>query len=107
MSAVSIHDSHGALKRRLAEMLGADPSRYSDDVGVERHKRLTVGEIDQIAETFGLGLSDEPKQQTMDAIMIRLRRDHRTGVQMWDASDLVAVIEALETGYNDGGEADE
>jgi hypothetical protein len=96
MSSVSMAKSHGELKRYLAETLGTDPDRYSADTSCERHKRLTAEEVDQIAEHFGMGLSGEPKQQTRDAIMIRLGRDHRTGVQGWDASDLVAIIEALE-----------
>jgi hypothetical protein len=95
MSGISMKQSHGELKRRLAEIVGTNPSRYSDETGVERHKRLTAREVDRIAEAFEMGLSSEPKQQTMDAIMIRLERDHRTGAQKWDASDLVAVLEAL------------
>lgn len=91
-----MQQSHGELKRRLAELVGTDQSRYSEETGVERHKRLTASEIDAIAAAFGMGLEDEPKQQVMDAIMIRLGRDHRTGTEMWDSSDLVAVIEALQ-----------
>lgn len=89
-------DSHGELKRRLAELVGSDAGRYGSETGTERHKRLTVGEVDAIADGLGLGFLDESKQETRDAIMIKLGRDHRTGVRMWDASDLVAVIEALE-----------
>jgi len=91
-----MQQSHGKLKRQLATILGEDPSRYSDKTGVERHKRLTADEVGAIAAMFGMGLDDEPKQQTMDAIMIRLGRDHRTGVRAWDASDLVSIIEALD-----------
>lgn len=96
MSSVSMTSSHGELKRDLAETLGTDPDRYSADTGCERHKRLTAEEVDRIAEHFGMGLGGAPKQQTKDAIMIRLGRDHRTGVRGWDASDLVAIIKALE-----------
>jgi len=96
MSGVSMQQSHGELKRYLAETLGTDPNRYSAETGCERHKRLTAEEVDRIAEHFGMGLSGETKQQTRDAIMIRLGRDHRTGVRMWDVSDLVAVIDALD-----------
>ena len=102
MSGASMQQSHGELKRRLAEIVGEDPSRYSDETGVERHKRLTAGEVRAIAAVFGMGLDGEPKQQTMDAIMIRLGRDHRTGVRMWDASDLVAVIDALDQSLQPG-----
>jgi hypothetical protein len=97
-----MQQSHGELKRRLAKIVGEDPSRYSDETGVERHKRLTAGEVNAIAAAFGMGLEDESKQQTRDAIMIRLGRDHRTGVRMWDASDLVAVIEALDQSLQPG-----
>jgi hypothetical protein len=96
MNSVSMAQSHGDLKRHLARFLGTDPDRYSDEIGCERHKRLTVEEVHRIAEHFGMGLGAAPKQQTRDAIMIRLGRDHRTGVRGWDASDLVAAIEALE-----------
>lgn len=96
MSSVSIQSSHGELKRRLAERLGTDVSRYSADIGTERHKCLTALEVDRICEEFGMPLGDETKQQQMDAVMIRLGRDHRTGAAIWDAADLVAVIQALE-----------
>jgi hypothetical protein len=96
MSGVSMQQSHGELKRYLAETLGTDPNRYSAETGCERHKRLTAEEVDRIAEHFGMGLSGETKQQTRDAIMIRLGRDHRTGAHTWDASDLVAVIDSLD-----------
>jgi len=46
----------------------------------------------------------EPKQQTMDAIMIRLGRDHRTGAHTWDASDLVAVIDSLDQSLQPGAD---
>ena len=94
--SVSIHSSHGELKRRIVNLVGGDPSRYASGIGVERHRRLTAAEIDMISEAFGMRLANEPKQQTMDAIMIRLGRDHRTGASTWDASDLVAVVDALE-----------
>jgi hypothetical protein len=105
MSSVSMAKSHGELKRYLADTLGTDPDRYSADTGCERHKRLTAEEVDRIAEHFGMGLGGAPKQQTMNAIMIRLGRDHRTGVRVWDASDLVATIEALEAAeQHEGGD---
>jgi len=96
MSSVSIQDSHGELKRRLATIIGTDPARYADDTGCERHKRLTAAEVRALSERLGLGLSGQRKQQIKEAVMFRLGRDHRTGVRMWDASDLVAVIKALE-----------
>jgi hypothetical protein len=103
MNSISMAQSHGKLKRYLADILGTDADRYSADTGCERHKRLTAEEVDRIAEHFGMGLGEEPKQQTRDAIMIRLGRDHRTGVRQWDASDVVAVIKALEQAEQRGG----
>lgn len=91
-----MQSSHGELKRRLAELIGSDPSRYAADTGTERHKRLTAAEVAAIAEAMNLGFLDGSKQELRDTIMIKLGRDHRTGVRMWDASDLVAVIKALE-----------
>jgi len=97
--------SHGELKRRLAALIGADPDRYATDIGTERHKCLLDSEIARICDALGLGmLADEPKQQRKDAIMLKLGRDHRTGAGMWDTSDLVAVIEAVEGAQ--GGESD-
>jgi len=96
MNSVSMAQSHGELKRHLAGILGTDADRYSADTGCERHKRLTAEEVDRIAEEFEMGLNEESKQRTRDAIMIRLGRDHRTGVRQWDASDLVAVIKAIK-----------
>jgi hypothetical protein len=94
---------HGDLKRRIAELVGSDPSRYGSGCGVERHRGLLSEEVDGICELLGMGLEDEPKSQQMDAVMIRLGRDHRTGAGMWDTADLIAVVEALEA--VEGGEA--
>lgn len=88
--------SHGKMKRRIAELVGADPSRYSEDLGNERHKRLKLKEIDWICHMLGVGFVDGSKQEKRDMIMIKLGRDHRTGVREWDSSDLRAVIERLE-----------
>lgn len=97
MSAVSRQSSHGELKRHLADLVGADPSRYSRDIGVERHKKLTVREIDLVLESFGLDfLKDETAQTKKDTLMLRVGRDHRTGVGYWDTNDLLALIEELE-----------
>lgn len=98
MSSVSTAQSHGELKRRLARLLGTDPSRYADDIGVERHRRLTVEEIDRICAELGLGFVDGTKQTKVDTVMIRLGRDHRTGAEMCDVSDLVAIINAIQEG---------
>jgi hypothetical protein len=85
------------MKRRLAEMAGTDASRYSTELGTERHKRLSAADIDGICEQLGLGfLCAETMQEQRDAIMIKLDRDHRTGARSWDSSDLLAVVEALE-----------
>ncbi len=94
---LSDHASHGELKRRIAKLTGSDPGRYSDDLGNERHKRLTVKEIDWICQKLGVGFVDGTKQEKRDMIMLKLGRDHRTGVRMWDSSDLRAVIDRLET----------
>jgi hypothetical protein len=92
-----MRSSHGELKRHLATLLDTDASRYGDGIGTERHKRLTAAEIDALCEVLGLGfLADETKQEQMDAIMLKLDRNQRTGVGMWDTADLVAVIEAVE-----------
>lgn len=88
--------SHGEMKRRIAELLGTDPSRYSEDLGNERHKELQLKEIDWICQELGVGFVDGSKQEKRDMIMIKLGRDHRTGVRGWDSSDLRAVIERLE-----------
>lgn len=96
MSTISIQSDHGKLKRRIAELVGANPDRYADDLGTERHKTLTAEEIDGICDQLGIGFLDCSKQEKKDACMLKLGRDHRTGTSMWDASDLVAVIDALE-----------
>ena len=113
MSGVTHRSDHGELKRRLAHHIGSDPSRYAADIGTERHKRLLDEEITLICDRLGLEfLDDEAKQQRMDAIMLKLGRDHRTGAQAWDTSDLVAVVRALHPDNDrddiatDGGTAD-
>lgn len=92
----SAHATHGELKQQIADRLGTDPERYSSDLGVERHKRLTNREVTRICEELGMGfLRDEVKQDRRNAIMQRLGRDHRVGASEWDTSDLRAVIEVL------------
>jgi hypothetical protein len=93
--------SHGELKRRLASLVDSDPERYSSDLGTERHKRITASEVDGVCETLGLGFVDGTQQDKRDAVMLKLGRDHRTGIRMWDSSDLRAVIERLETELED------
>lgn len=95
-SSVSNTSTHGELRRRLAELVGSDPERYSEATGTERHKSLLASEIQAVTDVFGMEIEAAPKQQQMDAVMIRLGRDHRTGARMWDSSDLVALIGALE-----------
>lgn len=88
--------SHGEFKRDLAEAVGSDPSRYAAATGEERHKCLTKAEYVGLAEALGLGfLADESKQQLRDAILLKLGRDHRTGVTYLDTSDLRAIHEAV------------
>lgn len=96
---------HGELKRRIAQLLGTDPGRYGADLGTERHKRLLNEEITLICERAGMGfLSDESKQERMESIMLKLGRDHRTGIGTWDTSDLAAVVRHLEPETDCGGE---
>lgn len=95
-SSVDYNSDHGQLKRHLAALIGSDPSRYATGTGTDRHKTVTVAEVDRICEILGIGFVDGSKQVKKDTIMIRLGRDHRTGTSMWDASDLLAVIRALE-----------
>lgn len=96
-SAVGSAASHGELKRRIATMLGTDPGRYAADLGTERHRRLTDAEISAICERLGLDdVLDADNQARRDAIMRALDRDHRLGIRLWDSSDLLAVIDALD-----------
>jgi len=84
-------------------MVGSNPNRYSAEMGNERHKELTADDVDGICRELELEIFDAPKQTKKDAAMIKLGRDHRTGVGMWDSSDLHAVVRALEDGGADGG----
>lgn len=93
---ISPQSTHAELKQYLATLIGTDPGRYSTDLGDERHKKLRTEEIDAICDALGIGFVDGRKQQKMDTVMLKLGRDHRTGVGMWDTSDLVALIERLE-----------
>lgn len=99
---VAADADHGTLKRRLATLIGADPSRYAAERGVERHKRLTAAEIDKVCDALGIGFIDGTAQTKRDTVMIKLGRDHRTGVSMWDSSDLIAVIDRLTGGASNG-----
>lgn len=83
--------THGELKRDIAVAIGSDPDRYGGGTGTERHKCLTKPEYVGIAEALGLRLPDETKQQLRDSIMLKLGRDHRTGVGYLDTSDLSAI----------------
>lgn len=96
---MSSTDTHGSMKRRIARLADLDQERWRDDVGVERHKEFTKQELQVIARELGLEMIvDEPKQTIRDTIMLRLDRDHRTGIGMFDSSDLQALIAALEGG---------
>jgi hypothetical protein len=94
--ALSPSSSHGELKRRLATLVGSDPSRYSTKTGTERHKRLSAAEIGGICEQLGLDFLDCSVQEKRDAIMLKIGRDHRTGKQYWDSGDLHALVRELE-----------
>lgn len=90
--------SHGEMKREIAAAVGCDPDRYAEDVGNERHKRLTRAELVGVAETLGLGfLADESKQQLKDSILLKLGRDHRTGCGVLDAADLRTIYTEVVT----------
>jgi|GEM_PF-6490424 len=89
--------SHGEMKRRIADITDADPSRYADGTGTERHRRMTRAELETVCEALGLGMvTDESAQQMRDSLMLKLGRDHRTGVGTFDSSDLAAILGALE-----------
>lgn len=108
-SKVDHQSDHGELKRRLADLLGTDPERYATGTGTERHKVVTSEEVDRVCEELGIGFVDGSKQEKRDTVMIKLGRDHRTGASMWDSSDLLAVIRALdgdESGREVEGESD-
>lgn len=99
---VSAAASHGEMKRHIAQAVGTDPQRYAAGTGTERHKRLTAAEVNQLADALEIGFIDGTKQEKRDAIMLKLGRDHRVGIRLWDSSDLRAVVDALEEG--DDGE---
>lgn len=97
MSTVSAGSTHGELKRAIARRIGSDPDRYSAESGTERHNSLTNDEITGICEVLGLGfLAAEPNQVRRNAIMLKIGREHRTGVRHWDSSDLRAVLLRLQ-----------
>ncbi|WP_434521310.1 hypothetical protein [Halorubrum sp. AS12] len=90
MSAVrELHE----MKAEIARRIGTDPERYGRGCG---HKTLLAKEVRLVAEELGMGLSDQPRQQVRDALMIRAGRDHRTGISFYDSRDVEAILDQLE-----------
>ena len=90
MSAIrELHE----MKAEIARHVGTDPRRYAAGCA---HRRLLAREVRGVAAALGMALDDEPASHVRDALMIRVGRDHRTGVSFWDSRDLAAVLEELE-----------
>lgn len=95
-TSLSTADDHGELRRIIANYVGVDETRYSEERGNERHRKLLADDIDAVCDALEIGFIDGTKQQKRDAIMIKVDRDHRTGVDWWDTQDCIAVIHKLE-----------
>lgn len=80
------------MKAEIAERVGTDPERYGQGCG---HKSLLASEVRLVSEELGMGIADQPAQQVRDALMIRLGRDHRTGLTFYDSRDAEAIVDAL------------
>ncbi|EMA69153.1 hypothetical protein C461_03222 [Halorubrum aidingense JCM 13560] len=90
MNAVrELHD----MKAEIARRVGTDPERYGQGCG---HKTLLANEVKLVAEGLGMGLSEEPCQHVRDALMIRVGRDHRTGISFYDSRDVEAILDLME-----------
>jgi len=84
-----IHD----MKAEIARRVGTNPGRYGQGCA---HKRLLCNEVKLVSERLGMNLSGEPCQHVRDALMIRVGRDHRTGISFYDSTDVEAILDALE-----------
>lgn len=87
------------IKAEIAERVGMDPDRYGQGCG---HKSLLSKEVRLVSEALGMGIADQPRQQIRDALMIRVGRDHRTGITFYDSRDAAAILEELRA-HSGGG----
>lgn len=89
---MSTYRSVNAVVQEVVDTVGGDWERYRHDA----HRKPAKRDVVEIANELGVGLGYEtPKQQIMDAIMIRVGRDHRTGAAYWDSADWERIHEVV------------
>ena len=91
---IDIYSGQGELRAYLAQEVGSNPDRYLDPSGDKCSTPLLAHEVSGVCEQLDIEAGSTKRSQ-IDALMEELGREHRTGIDILNSTDLLRVVEAV------------